>query len=207
MHAILGSPYNRVQGFLAAGHVNAVMGYWEYPPIAAQYGVPIVVTGFEPLDVAQGILATVRQLEAGRHEVENAYGRAVTFEGNIPAQRVIEQVFEVRDRQWRGIGLIPASGWGLRAEYAAFDAERRWDVSGIRPQESPLCIAGQILQGLKKPHDCAAFGVQCIPESPLGATMVSSEGACAAYYRYGRHLENYELGIRNEEPRVSALNS
>ena len=121
MHAILGSPHNRVQGFLAAGHVNAVMGYWEYPPIAAQYGVPIVVTGFEPLDVAQGILATVRQLEAGRAEVENAYGRSVTFEGNIPAQRVIEQVFEVRDRQWRGIGLIPASGWGLRAEYAEFD--------------------------------------------------------------------------------------
>ena len=197
MHAILGSPHNRVQGFLAAGHVSAVMGYWEYPPIAEQYGVPIVVTGFEPLDVAQGILATVRQLGAGQHKVENAYGRAVTFEGNIPAQRVIEQVFEVRDRQWRGIGLIPASGWGLRAEYADFDAEQRWDVSGIQPQESPLCIAGQILQGLKKPHDCAAFGVQCTPESPLGATMVSSEGACAAYYRYGRHLENYELGIQS----------
>ena len=199
MQAILGSPHNRVQGFLAAGHVSAVMGYWEYPPIAAQYGVPIVVTGFEPLDVAQGILATVRQLEAGRHEVENAYGRAVTFEGNIPAQRVIEQVFEVRDRQWRGIGLIPASGWGLRAEYADFDAERRWDVSGIRPQESPLCIAGQILQGLKKPHDCAAFGVHCTPESPLGATMVSSEGACAAYYRYGRHLSSDELRITSDE--------
>ena len=197
MHAILASPANRVQGFLAAGHVNAIMGYWEYPPIAAQYRVPIVVTGFEPLDVAQGILATVRQLEAGRHEVENAYGRAVTFAGNVPAQRVIEQVFEVRDRQWRGIGLIPSSGWGLRAEYADFDAERRWDVSDIRPQESSLCIAGQILQGLKKPHDCPAFGVQCTPESPLGATMVSSEGACAAYYRYGRHLENYEFGMTN----------
>ena len=203
MHAILGSPQNRVQGFLAAGHVCAVMGYWEYPPIAAQYGVPIVVTGFEPLDVAQGILATVRQLEAGRHEVENAYGRAVTFEGNIPAQRVIEQVFEVRDRQWRGIGLIPASGWGLRAEYAEFDAERRWDVSDIHPQESPLCIAGQILQGLKKPHDCAAFGVHCTPESPLGATMVSSEGACAAYYRYGRHLSSDELGVTSDEFRTS----
>ena len=203
MHAILGSPHNRVQGFLAAGHVCAVMGYWEYPPIAAQYGVPIVVTGFEPLDVAQGILATVRQLEAGRAEVENAYSRAVTFEGNIPAQRVIEQVFEVRDRQWRGIGLIPASGWGLRAEYAEFDAERRWDVSGIRPQESPLCIAGQILQGLKKPHDCAAFGVHCTPESPLGATMVSSEGACAAYYRYGRHLSSDELRVTSDEFRTS----
>jgi len=195
MHAILGSPQNRVQGFLAAGHVCAIMGYWEYPPIAAQYGVPIVVTGFEPLDVAQGILATVRQLEAGRHDVENAYGRAVTFEGNIPAQRVLEQVFEVCDRQWRGSGSIPASGWGLRAEYADFDAERRWDVGDIRTQESPLCIAGQILRGLKKPHNCPAFGVECTPETPLGATMVSSEGACAAYYRYGRHLENYEPGI------------
>ena len=203
MHAILGSPHNRVQGFLAAGHVCAVMGYWEYPPIAAQYGVPIVVTGFEPLDVAQGILATVRQLEAGRHEVENAYGRAVTFEGNIPAQRVLEQVFEVRDRQWRGIGLIPASGWGLRAEYAEFDAERRWDVSDIHPQESPLCIAGQILQGLKKPHDCPAFGIQCTPESPLGATMVSSEGACAAYYRYGRHLSSDELRVTSDEFRTA----
>ncbi len=196
MHAILGSPLNRVQGFLAAGHVCAVMGFWEYPPIAAQYGVPIVVTGFEPLDIVQGILATVRQLEAGRHEVENAYGRAVTFAGNVPAQRVLEQVFEVRDRQWRGIGVIPASGWGLRREYADFDAEQRWDVADIRTQESPLCIAGQILQGLKRPHDCPAFGVQCTPDMPLGATMVSSEGACAAYYRYGR-MRNYELGITN----------
>jgi len=197
MHAILGSPLNRVQGFLAAGHVCAVMGYWEYPPIAAQYGVPIAVTGFEPLDIAQGILSTVRQLEAGTHNVENAYARAVTFAGNVPAQRVIEQVFEVRDRPWRGIGLIPASGWGLRAEYAAFDAERRWDVGEIRTQESPLCIAGQILQGLKKPHDCPAFGRQCTPESPLGATMVSAEGACAAYYKYGKHLDIYQLGITN----------
>ncbi len=197
MHAILGSPLNRVQGFLAAGHVCAVMGYWEYPPLAAQYGVPIAVTGFEPLDIAQGILSTVRQLEAGTHEVANAYARAVTFAGNVPAQRVIEQVFEVRDRQWRGIGLIPASGWGLRAEYAAFDAERRWDVGEIRTQESPLCIAGLILQGLKKPHDCPAFGAQCTPETPLGATMVSSEGACAAYHKYGRHLDIYQLGITN----------
>ncbi len=157
--------------------------------------------------MAQGILATVRQLGAGQHKVENAYGRAVTFEGNIPAQRVIEQVFEVRDRQWRGIGLIPASGWGLRAEYADFDAEQRWDVSGIQPQESPLCIAGQILQGLKKPHDCAAFGVQCTPESPLGATMVSSEGACAAYYRYGRHLSSDELRVTSDELRTSSPSS
>ena len=199
MHAILGSPHNRVQGFLAAGHVNAVMGYWEYPPIAAKYRVPIVVTGFEPLDVATGILAVVRQLESGRAEVENAYGRAVTRVGNTPAQQVIEQVFEVRDRQWRGVGLIPASGWGLRPEFAAYDAETRFDVGKIRTQESPMCIAGQILQGLKKPYDCPAFGTLCTPESPLGATMVSTEGACAAYHRYGRHLENYELGITNYE--------
>ena len=199
MHAILGSPHNRVQGFLAAGHVNAVMGYWEYPPIAAKYRVPIVVTGFEPLDVATGILAVVRQLESGRAEVENAYGRAVTRVGNTPAQQVIEQVFEVRDRQWRGVGLIPASGWGLRPEFAAYDAETRFDVGKIRTQESPMCIAGQILQGLKKPYDCPAFGTLCTPESPLGATMVSTEGACAAYHRYGRHLENYELGIMNYE--------
>ena len=207
MRASLGSPLNRVHGFLAAGHVNAVMGYWEYPAIAAQYNVPIVVTGFEPLDIATGILAVVRQLEAGRAEVENAYGRAVTHDGNIPAQQVIEQVFEVRDRQWRGVGPIPASGWGLRAAYADFDAERRFDVGGIHTQESPLCIAGQILQGLKKPHDCPAFGTQCTPEAPLGATMVSSEGACAAYYRYGRHLSNDELRTTNDEPVIPIRSS
>jgi hydrogenase expression/formation protein HypD len=199
MHAILSSPHNRVQGFLAAGHVNAVMGTWEYPAIAERYHVPIVATGFEPLDIATGILAVVRQLEAGRAEVENAYGRAVTREGNVPAQSVIEQVFEVRDRKWRGVGPIPASGWGLRPAFAAFDAERRFDVGEIHTQESPLCIAGLILQGLKKPHDCPAFGTACTPESPLGATMVSSEGACAAYYRYGRHLTNDELRMTNDE--------
>ncbi len=199
MHAILSSPHNRVQGFLAAGHVNAVMGYWEYPPIAEKYHVPIVVTGFEPLDVATGILAVVRQLESGRAEVENAYGRAVTPAGNEPAQKVIAQVFEIRDRQWRGVGLIPASGWGLRSEFADFDAETRFDVGEIRTQESPVCIAGQILQGLKKPHDCPAFGTLCTPESPLGATMVSSEGACAAYYRYGRHLSSDDLRVTSDE--------
>ena len=188
MHAILGSPDNRVQGFLAAGHVCAVMGYWEYPPLAEQYQVPIVVTGFEPLDVVQGILETVRLLEAGEVKVANAYQRAVTFDGNEPAQDVIQKVFELRDRKWRGIGEIPQSGWGLRPEMADFDAETRFDVSNIQTQESPLCIAGEILQGLKKPHDCPAFGGQCTPENPLGATMVSTEGACAAYYRYGRHL-------------------
>ena len=199
MHAILSAPANRVQGFLAAGHVNAVMGYWEYPVIAERYHVPIVITGFEPLDIATGILAVVRQLESGRAEVVNAYGRAVTFAGNAQAQKAIEQVFEIRDRSWRGIGSIPASGWGLRPEYAAFDAETRFNVGEIHTHESPLCIAGQILQGLKKPHDCPAFGQQCTPESPLGATMVSAEGACAAYYRYGRHLTNDELRVTSDE--------
>jgi hydrogenase expression/formation protein HypD len=186
MHAILGSPDNRVQGFLLAGHVCAVMGYWEYLPIAEKYGVPMAVTGFEPLDIVQGILQTVRLLEAGRSEVVNAYPRAVTQEGNRSAQAVIEQVFQECDRKWRGIGTIPASGWRLRPEFAGFDAEQRFDVQEIQPEESPLCIAGLILQGMKKPHDCQAFGRECTPESPLGATMVSAEGACAAYYRYGR---------------------
>lgn len=188
MHAILGSPRNRVQGFLAAGHVNAIMGYWEYPPIAAQYQTPIVVTGFEPLDILQGILLTVRQLEEGRCEVENGYGRAVTLEGNKPAQVVINQVFMECDRKWRGIGVIPQSGWCLRPEFADFNAETRFDVATIQPEESPLCIAGLILQGLKKPNECSAFGKECSPEHPLGATMVSGEGACAAYYRYRRDL-------------------
>lgn len=189
MHAILGSPHNRVQGFLAAGHVCAVMGYWEYPPIAKQYQTPISVTGFEPLDISQGILTAIKMLEDGRvEEVENAYARAVTFEGNKPAQKVLEQVFEECDRKWRGIGTIPMSGWRLRPEFADFNAEMRFDVGEIQPEESPLCIAGEILQGLKRPHQCTAFGTQCKPEHPLGATMVSAEGACAAYYRYGRGI-------------------
>jgi hydrogenase expression/formation protein HypD len=181
MHAILSSPHNRVQAFLAAGHVCAVMGYWEYPPLAERYGVPIVVTGFEPLDLLHGLLAALRQAEA-----ENAYGRAVTREGNRPAQALIERVFEPCNRKWRGIGEIPGSGWRLRSEFAGYDAELRYPLGEIRPEESPLCIAGRILQGLARPHDCSAFGRQCTPEHPLGATMVSSEGACAAYYRYGR---------------------
>ncbi len=184
MHAILGSPDNRVQGFLAAGHVCAVMGYWEYPPIAEKYGVPMAVTGFEPLDLAQGILRTVELLEAGRVEVVNAYPRVVTFEGNRAAQAMLRKVYEPCDRNWRGIGTIPMSGWKLRPELAAFDAGLRFDVGHIQTQESPVCIAGKILQGLKKPHECPAFGNLCTPENPLGATMVSSEGACAAYYRY-----------------------
>ncbi len=186
MHIILSSPHNRVQGFMAAGHVCTVMGYWEYPSIAEKYGVPIVVTGFEPLDIVQGLLMAVRQLEEGRAEAENAYPRAVTFDGNKPAQKLIDRVFEVCDRKWRGIGVIPGSGWRLRQDFAEFDAEKRFSVEAIQSEESPLCIAGQILQGLKKPHDCNAFGVECTPERPLGATMVSNEGACAAYYRYGR---------------------
>jgi hydrogenase expression/formation protein HypD len=186
MHAILGSPANRVQGFLLAGHVCTVMGYWQYPEIAQRYGVPMAVTGFEPLDIAQGILATVRLLETSRVEVENAYPRVVTFDGNRSAQKVIEQVFMDCDRKWRGIGTIPLSGWRLRPEFADFDAETRFPVSEIHPEEPSVCIAGLILQGLKKPHDCPAFGKECAPEHPLGATMVSSVGACAAYYRYGR---------------------
>jgi hydrogenase expression/formation protein HypD len=202
MHAILGSPQNRVQGFLAAGHVCAVMGYWEYPPIAERYHVPIVVTGFEPLDIVRGIDETVGLLEEGKVEVRNAYARAVTYEGNKPGQAVIQRVFEECDRKWRGVGTIPASGWRLRPSYQEFDAEKRFDVEDIQPEESPLCIAGQILQGLKKPHDCSAFGKECTPEHPLGATMVSSEGACAAYYRYGRHLDVGAVGIADAQERL-----
>ena len=185
MHAILSSPANRVQGFLLAGHVCAVMGYHEYPPLLEKYRIPMAVTGFEPLDLARGILETVKLLEAGRVEIVNAYVRGVTFEGNRPAQDRIHKVFEECDRKWRGIGMIPMSGWRLRAEYDEFNAEKKFDVGEIHAEESPLCIAGEILQGLKKPHGCPAFGTACTPEHPLGATMVSSEGACAAYYRYG----------------------
>jgi hydrogenase expression/formation protein HypD len=177
-----------VDAFLAAGHVCAVMGYWEYGPLAEQYEIPIVVTGFEPVDLLRGIVMTVRQLEEGRHVVENAYERSVTEPGNQPAQAIINQVFELRDRKWRGIGTIPMSGYGLRAEFAAYDAERRFpDVGAITTEESALCISGLILQGRKKPFECPAFGKECTPQTPLGATMVSSEGACAAYYRYGRY--------------------
>lgn len=186
IEAILSAPAHRVQGFLTAGHVCAVMGYWEYPPLAAKYGVPMVVTGFEPVDLLRGILAAVRQLEAGQAVAENAYPRAVTYAGNVAAQAVLRRVFQPCDRQWRGIGLIPQSGWGLTPEFAAYDAGRRFAVTNIATRESPVCIAGQILQGLKKPHQCPAFGAQCTPTTPLGATMVSAEGACAAYYRYRR---------------------
>lgn len=192
MTAILSSPYNQVQAFLAAGHVCAVMGYWEYLPIAEKFRVPIVVTGFEPVDLLRGILMAVRQLEAGRHEVENAYARVVSYGGNRLAQDLIERVFEPCDRKWRGIGPIPQSGWRLRAEFAEFDAERRFAVEGITTRESSLCTSGLVLQGRQKPDQCPAFGKACTPEHPLGATMVSSEGACAAYYRYRRGITNYE---------------
>ncbi len=185
MDALLTMPDTRVQGFLAAGHVCAVMGYWEYEPIASRYGVPIVVTGFEPLDLLQGIYMTVCALEEGRSEVENQYSRAVGREGNQPAQQMLQQVFQPCDRLWRGIGLIPQSGYCLKPAFAAFDATQRFDVASVKTSESPLCIAGEILQGLKKPPQCSAFGKQCTPEHPLGAPMVSSEGACAAYYQYG----------------------
>jgi hydrogenase expression/formation protein HypD len=189
MKAMLDAPDNRVQGFLGPGHVCAVMGCGEYGPIVRDYRVPIVITGFEPLDLLEGILWTLRQLESGRAELENPYARAVRADGNPASRRLIDDVFEVCDRKWRGIGPIPRSGYKLRDDYLDHDAERLFDVDGIETHESSICISGQILKGLKKPHDCPAFGRECTPQTPLGATMVSSEGACAAYYAYGRHLE------------------
>ena len=184
IEAILNSPQNRVQGFLAAGHVCAVMGYWEYLPITKKFQIPITVTGFEPLDIVKGILDTVESLEKGEALVKNAYMRAVSKDGNQNAQGVINQVFEECDRKWRGIGIIPGSGWRLKTSYKKYDAELKFDVGTIQTDESPLCISGLILQGIKKPDQCEAFGTLCTPEHPLGATMVSDEGACAAYYRY-----------------------
>lgn len=184
MHAILQSPDNRVNAFLAAGHVCAIMGYWEYETIAQQYQTPIVVTGFEPLDLALGILMCVRQLENGQAEVENAYPRYVTREGNKTAQTLIENVFQPVNRQWRGIGSIPLSGLGMRPKYESFDANTRFQIEFQELSESPLCIAGDVLRGVAKPFECPAFGIQCTPAHPLGAPMVSGEGACAAYYRF-----------------------
>jgi len=192
MRAILASEGNKVQGFLAAGHVCSIMGTRQYPPIAAEFQVPIVVTGFEPLDLLEGIRRTVLQLESGRCVVENAYERVVSEEGNVAAQRLLGQVFEVCDRKWRGIGVIPQSGWRLRGDYRVFDAEARFDLAGIQTVESPLCHAGDVLRGALKPSACPAFGKECTPRHPLGATMVSSEGACAAYYHYGRFQADEE---------------
>jgi hydrogenase expression/formation protein HypD len=186
LRAILASPSTRVQGFLAAGHVCTVMGYTEYEPIAQEYRVPIVVTGFEPLDLLQGIYMLVKQLEESRVKVENQYSRSVTRKGNQPAQQLIQEVFRVIPRQWRGIGRIAESGLGLSDKYAEFDAVRRFALGSSSIEEHSECISGLILQGIKKPLDCPAFGLRCTPRRPLGATMVSSEGVCAAYYRYRR---------------------
>jgi hydrogenase expression/formation protein HypD len=202
--ALMDSPNVQVDGFLAAGHVCTVMGFREYEPLVEKYKIPIVVTGFEPVDLLHGILKCVRQLETGTHTVENAYERSVSREGNQPAQAVIRKVFEMTDRAWRGIGVIPMSGYHLRQEFATFDAELRFpEVQAIETKESPLCISGLVLQGRKKPGECPAFGKECTPQSPLGATMVSSEGTCAAYYRYGRYSlpspKGEGPGVRSDE--------
>ncbi|HVN94293.1 MAG TPA: hydrogenase formation protein HypD [Terracidiphilus sp.] len=191
--AIMSSPGNQVQAFLAAGHVCSVMGYWQYPPLADEFGIPIIVTGFEPLDLLEGVRRAVAQLERGQHRVENAYERIVTYAGNLEAQRLLGQVFEVTDRAWRGIGVIPKSGWRLNANYRDFDAEERFHITGIHTEESALCRAGDVLRGAIKPAQCPAFGKECTPRHPLGATMVSSEGACAAYFNYGRFLSTEDL--------------
>jgi hydrogenase expression/formation protein HypD len=200
--AILSSPENRVQAYLGPGHVCAVMGYSEYEPLSKRFHVPIVITGFEPLDLLQGILMAVQQLESGRAEVENQYSRVLNREGNRPAQDLVFSVFEVGDRNWRGIGTIPESGYRLRPEFAAYDAEKLFNVTQISTRESEICISGEILKGNKKPHDCPAFGKECDPQHPLGATMVSAEGACAAYYAYGRHLER-----AHDDSRLTSISS
>jgi hydrogenase expression/formation protein HypD len=186
--AILRSPENRVQGFLGPGHVCTVMGYQEYETICTEFKVPIVITGFEPVDILEGVFKVVRQLEAGRAAVENQYSRVVNRGGNLAAQQIMQRVFEVCDQKWRGVGTIPASGYKLQPAFKDYDAAHMFAVEAISPEEPTICISGQILRGLKKPHDCAAFGTVCTPQHPLGATMVSAEGACAAYYNYGRHI-------------------
>ena len=184
IEAIMSSPQNRVQAILAAGHVCSVMGYWQYPSLSSRFGIPIVVTGFEPVDILEGIRRAVIQLESGTAQTENAFSRVVTFRGNEAAQAVINEVFVVTDCAWRGIGVIPQSGLKLSEQYHSFDAERRFPMDPISTCESPLCRSGEVLRGSIKPHQCPAFGKECTPRSPLGATMVSSEGACAAYYHY-----------------------
>jgi hydrogenase expression/formation protein HypD len=187
MTAILDAPDNRVQGFLAAGHVCTIMGWTEYEPIAQKYRVPIIVTGFEPVDIIEGIHMAVQQLESGRHEVENQYVRSVRRDGTVPARSAVEQVFELVNRKWRGIGEIPMSGLALRPEFSDFDAELRFGLSDVSVEEPAECRAGDVLRGKIKPFECAAFGTLCTPDRPLGAPMVSSEGACAAYHNYGRY--------------------
>jgi hydrogenase expression/formation protein HypD len=196
MEAILSSPSRQVEGFLAAGHVCTIMGYEEYAPLAARYRVPIVVTGFEPIDLLQGIYLCLRQLEQGRAEVENQYARSVRRRGNPEAQALVAEVFTVVDRKWRGLGNIPLSGLGLAPAWTGFDAERRFDLSPIAVEEAGECISGLVLQGIRKPHDCPAFGTRCTPERPLGAPMVSSEGACAAYHRYRRFADTEAVHAR-----------
>jgi len=193
IEAIMQSPGCRVQAFLAAGHVCSVMGYHQYFSIARRYHVPLVVTGFEPLDILEGIRRTVLQLENGVAEVENAYQRIVSEEGNLVAQGILNEVFTECDRTWRGIGSIPQSGWKLAPAFSQYDAEQLFDVSGIVTEESSLCMSGLVLQGKLKPHECGAFGRECTPRRPLGATMVSSEGACAAYYNNGRFVPLEDL--------------
>jgi hydrogenase expression/formation protein HypD len=200
--SILQSPFNRVQGFLGPGHVCTVMGYREYEPIAERFHVPIVITGFEPLDILQGVLMTVQQLEQGKWDVENQYPRVVKRDGNLMAQDLVNQVFEIGDRKWRGVGSIPKSGYKLRYEFRDLDAERIFEVEEIDTKEPEICISGLVLRGVKKPHDCPAFGTLCTPEHPLGATMVSAEGACAAYYAYGRHLQQ---PMQRSEPKDVAV--
>jgi hydrogenase expression/formation protein HypD len=195
MTYVLQTPGNRVKGFLGPGHVCTVMGTREYEPIARRYGAPIVVTGFEPIDMLDGILRCVRQLEAGRAEVELQYARVVRPEGNLPARALVDEVFEVCDKSFRGIGMIPKAGLKVRHEYRHVDAERRFEVDDIEAKEPAECIAGQVLKGIKKPRECPAFGVRCTPETPLGATMVSGEGACAAYYAYARNAGARRLPI------------
>jgi len=187
MRLLLGSPDNRVQGFIAPGHVCTVMGYRQYEEMVNEFRVPIVVGGFEPVDLLEAILMLVRQLEEGRAAMENQYVRSVTREGNLPAQQIVETVFEVCDQKWRGIGTIPQSGLRIRSEFSTHDAEKIFGMSEMKVEEPPECISAQVLKGLKKPPDCPAFANGCTPESPLGAPMVSAEGACAAYYRYQRH--------------------
>ena len=186
MQALLDSPNQQVQGFLGAGHVCSIMGYHEYLPLSEQYHIPIVITGFEPVDILHGLFLCIQQLETGRFEVENQYRRVVRLAGNEPAQALLQQVFAVVDRNWRGLGEIPLSGLALKPEFAEWDAEQRFSVSSINTQEPAACRSGEVLKGLLKPSQCEEFGKTCTPEHPLGATMVSSEGACAAYYRYRR---------------------
>ncbi len=187
IRALLANPENRVQGFIAPGHVCTIMGYREYESLVRDFAIPIVVGGFEPVDLLEAILMLVKQLESGETRVENQYVRSVSYQGNVPAQQILKDVFEIADQKWRGIGMIPCSGLKLRPKYAAFDANEIFDLQLITADEPAECISAQVLQGLKKPTDCPAFAIRCTPENPLGAPMVSAEGACAAYYRYRRH--------------------